>query len=165
MTFQGLKQAGQSPSESQASPTSNLAIRASDAQEYGLQSVLTPGTITWEHPAGITRSTVDAILASEGMVESQTCCRVYGTDHGSDHRPIEMRFDLPVDQPKDRRRRLQFQKADGRSLGAQLRHAYHSQISRVKSRKMNSRSMRRIPCEWSRKISMQEFSGPDFRPT
>lgn len=66
----------------------------------------------WEHPAGIARSTDDVILASEGMVDSQTCSRVYDTDHGSEHRPIEMRFDLPADQPQDRRRRLKILKAD-----------------------------------------------------
>lgn len=40
------------------------------AQEHGLQSLLTPGTITWEHPAGMARSSIDVVLAPEGMVES-----------------------------------------------------------------------------------------------
>lgn len=87
------------------------------AQEYGLQSLLTPGTVTWEQPGGVARSSIDVILASEGMVECQTCCRVYGTDHGSDHKPIEMRFHLVADAPRDRRRKLQFQKADWKTIG------------------------------------------------
>jgi hypothetical protein len=49
---------------------------------------------------------------------------VYGTVHGSDHKPIETRFDLAVDIPQNCRRRLQFQKTDWKAI----RHAIEMRL-------------------------------------
>jgi hypothetical protein len=68
-------------------------------QEYGLQSLFEPDTVTWEQPTGDARSYICVILASKSIIEYQTCCRVYGIDHGWDHKPIEMKFDLVADAP------------------------------------------------------------------
>lgn len=58
------------------------------AQEYGLQSMLPAGTITWQH-VGIDRySSIDVIMASAGLAAQLIRCSVHKHDHGPDHQPI-----------------------------------------------------------------------------
>lgn len=72
--------------------------------ELGLSSLLPRGTITWQ--AGGYDSTIDLVLASEELREATVKCRVYKTDHGSDHRTIETNFDISVPVPRQQERLL-----------------------------------------------------------
>ena len=58
---------------------------------HSLQSLLPRGTITWENNEN--RSTIDLMLVSAELAQEAVICRVYGTEHGSDHRAIESTFD------------------------------------------------------------------------
>jgi len=66
------------------------------AQEFGQQSMLPAGTITWQHVGKELSSTIDVILASAGLADRLVRCCVHEHDHGSDHRPIETDFDVPA---------------------------------------------------------------------
>ena len=66
--------------------------------EYGLSSLLRRGTKTWH--GGDHDTTIDLVLASEGMKDSKLKCAILGTEHGSDHRAIETVFDVSVPSPK-----------------------------------------------------------------
>jgi hypothetical protein len=60
--------------------------------DFSLQSLLKPGTITWQR--GRFTSTIDLILVLERLAESMISCQIYTTQHGSDHYPIETTFDV-----------------------------------------------------------------------
>jgi hypothetical protein len=91
------------------------------AHEYGLQSMLPAGTITWEHHSGHHRSTVDVIMASAGLVARLVRCQIHEQDHGSDHRPIAIEFDVqrPPRQPPSTR--MLPEKADWRQIGTEIK--------------------------------------------
>lgn len=54
--------------------------------EFGLQSLLPRGTITFDGGRG--RSTVDLTLASSGLARRLLRCQTHPVEHGSDHRAI-----------------------------------------------------------------------------
>jgi exonuclease III len=62
--------------------------------ELGLQSLLGRGVKTWQR--GDSKTTIDLVLASEGMVQGMIKCRLHDTEHGSDHRAIESSFDIEL---------------------------------------------------------------------
>lgn len=64
------------------------------AHEYGLRSMLPPGTLTREHHGKGQYSTIDVIMASAGLAAQLLRCTVHEHEHGSDHRPIAIKFDL-----------------------------------------------------------------------
>jgi len=60
--------------------------------EFSLNSLLPQGTKTWynkEH-----NTTIDLVLASEGLRESMVKCGIYDMEHGSDHCMIDTTFDI-----------------------------------------------------------------------
>ncbi|KAF4232603.1 hypothetical protein CNMCM8980_004850 [Aspergillus fumigatiaffinis] len=60
--------------------------------DFGLQSLLPKGTITFE--ARSQRSTIDLVLASEGLTTRLNRCQIHPVEHGSDHRAIQSVFDF-----------------------------------------------------------------------
>lgn len=62
--------------------------------DLSLQSLLPPGTITFEGPQG--SSTIDLILASPRLVDDRIKCFTSLNDHGSDHRAIETVFNITL---------------------------------------------------------------------
>ena len=54
--------------------------------------MLPRGTKTWHNADH--ESIIDLILASEELATSVVRCRIYATEHGSDHRAIETAFDV-----------------------------------------------------------------------
>jgi len=63
------------------------------ALDLQLQSLLQPGTITWEHQARHLQSTVDVVLTDATLTVKMIRCCIYSVDHGSDHKAIEASFD------------------------------------------------------------------------
>ena len=57
-----------------------------------LHSLLPRGTITYEGEVG--QSTIDLILASDGLSDDVMQCDIYGEEHGSDHRAIQTSFNI-----------------------------------------------------------------------
>lgn len=80
--------------------------------ENALRSLLPAGTITWQHQSGQLQSTPDLGLASGKLTDALVLCRVYGTDHGSDHRAVEAHFRLSPCHERTRKRRRVYDKAD-----------------------------------------------------
>lgn len=76
------------------------------AQEYGLQSMLPAGTITWQHVGMEGYSSIDVIMASAGLAAQLIRCSVHEHDHGSDHQPIVIEFDLCSQTRKPKPSRL-----------------------------------------------------------
>lgn len=64
--------------------------------EFGLQSLLPRGTITFESSNGAS-STIDLTLASPRLVEDKISCIISSTEHGSDHQAIETMFDITIE--------------------------------------------------------------------
>ena len=60
--------------------------------DLNLQSLLPRGTITYESALG--QSTIDLVLASEGLAEVVMQCDIYGQEHGSDHQAIQTSFSI-----------------------------------------------------------------------
>jgi len=86
-----------------------------------LQSLLQPGTITWEHQTQDLPSTVDVVPASTDLAEQRLQCQLHGTDHGSDHNAIEATFTLGSDNTQtDAPGRLLLQSADWNKINNQL---------------------------------------------
>jgi len=65
------------------------------AYRMGLQSLLPPGTVTWNHQSLGYKSCIDVILANHALADKMAKCRLADTDHGSDHWAIEAVFDPP----------------------------------------------------------------------
>ena len=72
--------------------------------DFALSSLLPRGTKTWQ--GGGHETTIDLVLASEGLTASTVKCAVYGTEHGSDHRAMETAFDVSVPVSKQQERLL-----------------------------------------------------------
>jgi hypothetical protein len=72
--------------------------------ELALSSLLPRGTKTWHR--GDHDTTIDLVLASEGLTESVMKCAIHETEHGSDHRAIETGFDVSVPVVKHHERLL-----------------------------------------------------------
>ena len=81
-------------------------------REYRLQSLLQPGTLTWEHQTRGQCSTVDVILATAMLAGSITRCRIYPVDHGSDHTAVDIGIDLAPDRYPQRIGRRMYKNAD-----------------------------------------------------
>ena len=92
------------------------------AHEYGLQSLLPAGTVTWEHHSGRYWSTVDVVMASARLVNRLIRCQIHEQDHGSDHRPIVIEFDGQGPPRQSPRTRLLPDKADWHHIGRETRH-------------------------------------------
>lgn len=60
--------------------------------DHSLQSLLPRGTKTWQN--GDFETTIDLMLASDGLASTVVSCKVHETEHGSDHRAIETTFDV-----------------------------------------------------------------------
>ena len=60
--------------------------------EFSLSSLLPRGTKTWHDNEY--ESTIDLVLASEGLAENVVSCGLHDTDHGSDHEAIVTTFDI-----------------------------------------------------------------------
>ena len=90
------------------------------AHEYSLRSMLPTGTITWEHLDGHRRSTVDIVLASSGLAAQVVRCWVHENDHGSDHRPIAIEFDVQAPCQHHRIPRMLPEKANWRQIGTEI---------------------------------------------
>jgi len=87
-----------------------------------LQSLLQPGTITWEHQTQDLSSTVDVVLASTDLAEEKLRCQVHGTDHGSDHKAIKATFTLgSEDAHTNTPGRLLMESADWNKINDQLK--------------------------------------------
>ena len=70
--------------------------------EQGLISLLKSGIITRDQ--GGDESTIDLMLASQGLANFVIFCKIHDSDHGSDHLAIETRFNLeaPVQTQAER---------------------------------------------------------------
>lgn len=90
------------------------------AREYGLQSMLPAGTITWQHIGREQCSSIDVIMASAGLANELIRCDVHEHDHGSDHRPIMIEFDIYGRKRKPRPSRLLPEKADWEQIGLEV---------------------------------------------
>ena len=93
-------------------------------QELELQSLLLPGTITWEHQSGDLTSTIDVIAGSGRIVAHLDYCRIHQNDYGSDHRPITVRYRDEVPPDTKRKRKRLYKDADWaeirQEIGSQL---------------------------------------------
>ena len=90
------------------------------AQEFGLQSMLPPGTIIWQHVGRGLSSTVDVVMASSGLADRLVRCCIHEHDHGSDHRPIEIRFSTGARGQGPRPSRLLPERADWSQIGVEV---------------------------------------------
>ena len=91
------------------------------AHKYSLRSMLPAGTITWEHLGGHRQSTVDVVLASAGLAARVVRCRVHEHDHGSDHRPIAVQFDVQAPRRQHHIPRMLPEKANWREIGKEIK--------------------------------------------
>ena len=79
--------------------------------QHSLQSLLPPGT-TWEHQSGKHATTPDIVLASSELADTYDLCRIYPSDHGSDHRAIECAFHLQPTSYTARQGQRMYDKAE-----------------------------------------------------
>lgn len=88
--------------------------------ELDLTSLLPRGTKTWS--GGDFETTVDLVLASEGLTASTVKCEIHQTDHGSDHRTINTIFDISMPSSKEQNRLL-LKNAPWKEINARIEHA------------------------------------------
>ena len=72
--------------------------------ELALSSLLRQGTKTWH--GGDYDTTIDLVLATEGLTDSMIKCTIHSTEHGSDHCAIETVFDISTQTPSPQERLL-----------------------------------------------------------
>ena len=72
--------------------------------------------MTWEHYHGSTCSTIDLLLASNGLSEACEYCRVHSTDHRSDHKAIRAHFVVDTTKHEEKRRKRISDKADWKRI-------------------------------------------------
>lgn len=85
--------------------------------EFSLSSLLPRGTMTWQDDKY--ESTIDLVLASEGLAERMIRCNTHGTDHGSDHLTIDTIFDLATPHATHQPRLL-FKNAPWREINQRI---------------------------------------------
>ncbi|OAQ61371.1 reverse transcriptase [Purpureocillium lilacinum] len=85
--------------------------------EFAFTSLLQQGIKTWQR--GDHESTIDLVLASEELAGAVVKCIPLSTEHGSDHRAIEMVFDISVPAPPTRERLL-FKNAPWKEINARI---------------------------------------------
>lgn len=73
-------------------------------EDHSLFGLLPRGTKTWENSEHA--STIDLVLASAELAEERVICGIHLTEHSSDHRAIETKFDLGVPERKPSEQRL-----------------------------------------------------------
>ena len=66
--------------------------------DLALSSLLPRGTKTWR--GGGHKITIDLVLASEELAVATIKCSIYGIEHGSNYRAIEIAFNASVLAPK-----------------------------------------------------------------
>jgi exonuclease III len=86
--------------------------------EFSLRSLLPRGTKTWQNSNY--ESTIDLVLASEGLAETMMRCSTHGTDHGSDHCTIDTIFDTAMPD-NDHQPRLLFKNAPRKKINERIR--------------------------------------------
>ena len=91
------------------------------AHEYGLRSMLPAGTVTWEHHGKRQHSTIDVILASDGLAARLLRCQVHEHDHGSDHRAIALELDIQGPSQQAQQTRMLPEKANWSQIGRQIK--------------------------------------------
>ena len=91
--------------------------------EHGLCSLLPRGTRTWRN--GGRESTIDLVLASEGLATSVVRCGIHATEHGSDHSAIETTFDVVTPEPVAEERLL-FKNAPWKDIRARIEATLHA---------------------------------------
>lgn len=72
--------------------------------DFSLRSLLPRGTKTWQ--GGEHETTIDLVLASEGLATGLVKCTIHATEHGSDHRAVETIFDTEVPEQQHQERLL-----------------------------------------------------------
>ena len=85
--------------------------------ELRLSSLLPRGTITWQK--GDQASTIDLVLASTELSDSYRHCKIYDTEHGSDHSAIDTLFDVNT-QDREQTPRLLFKNAPWSEISARV---------------------------------------------
>ncbi|KAH7464563.1 hypothetical protein FOMA001_g17543 [Fusarium oxysporum f. sp. matthiolae] len=85
--------------------------------DFMLRSLLRRGTKTWQ--SGDYETTIDLVLASEELADTDIKCAIHGTEHGSDHRTIETAFDISVPAPKQEERLL-FKNAPWKEINSRI---------------------------------------------
>lgn len=85
-------------------------------QENAVTSLLPSGTVTWEHYNGSTCSTIDLLLATEGLSGACEYCGVHPIDHGSDHKAIRAHFGVDTTEYEEKRRKRMYDKADWKKI-------------------------------------------------
>lgn len=76
-------------------------------QETRMQSVLRPGTITWEQQTRPTQSTIDTVFLNQDLVQGLNWCKIPNADYESDHKTITTSFALSIErQPMQQTRPL-----------------------------------------------------------
>ena len=92
------------------------------AQALQLDTLLEPGTITWEHQSLTASSTNDVIWGSAAVQDKMQKCRIYPTDYRSDHRAIEIVLQAQETETEPQKTRLELSKADWPAINACLQH-------------------------------------------
>jgi ribonuclease HI len=80
------------PRQGEASPIIDFMV------EFDLQHLLPRGTMTYESTQG--SSCIDLTLATPRLTEERMSCKIYHTEHGSDHRAIDSNFAITIPSPK-----------------------------------------------------------------
>jgi hypothetical protein len=88
--------------------------------ENALTLLLPSGTVTWEHYNGSTCSTIDFLLATDGLSETCEYCGVHSIDHGPDHKAIRAHFVLDTTEYEDKRRKQMYSKADWKKIRGEV---------------------------------------------
>ena len=85
--------------------------------DHSLCSLLPRGTKTWQNRNF--GSTIDLMLASEGLTSTLLKCTIHETEHGSDHRAIETVFDISIPE-RNMEQRLLFKNAPWTAIRARI---------------------------------------------
>ncbi|KAF5973804.1 reverse transcriptase, partial [Fusarium bulbicola] len=85
--------------------------------DFMLRSLLRRGTKTWQ--GGDYETTIDLILASEELANSNIKCGIHGLEHGSHHRTTETVFDISIPTPKQEERLL-FKNAPWKEINSRI---------------------------------------------
>lgn len=91
--------------------------------DYALCSMLPRGTKTWQN--GNRETTIDLILASEGLASTVVKCGIHATEHGSDHRAIESWFEVTTPE-RAVQQRLLFKNAPWTAIRTRIAMALQS---------------------------------------
>lgn len=103
-------------------------------QENNLQRLLSRGTPTYESYNGVNSSTIDLSLASQNLIDLLLKCEVLPIKHGSDHRAIDILFELSFEEDLAPLGRRLYEKANWASIQESFRvNMPHHRICRTKT--------------------------------